>query len=801
MADTDTKQFVTRIDLANTEVTLVPAFQLLLYLAYNKRDAELAQFQKFLETVRAEKGVARVEWSPNDEVFREALIQFEADNHAILEAEKIQVERIVPRDAAISAENEFRSIHQEKLQKYRGFAKRLTDSYIDQLIKQTRNEDQKRALENYRLSLTKRVEGVLPNLVTEARSPNELVPRLSQYLAGIPAFEASLQELSENAGPAAQVAASEAAPQAGELFLDPTVVVEQSVYAPVLDKSAFVRIYRTLSSENPTYSPQQIAGEATKLSLLNQALNGVIEPELDTDRSDVFLTAFAKTGLQRFVAPIAAALPDKTKAVLSEIILRRSWEKAVDDLTRNAGGRIAIELTPLIQQGNRTMGSGPQRGVSSLQNVIGDTASFIFGSPTAEMTTFLKLAHVNTTGAGREKGQSQAQVAMTESRFLLLTSLLFVHAPERFRVYYQHGTETAGHGLRFIFDLGSDVIFGKILKSGAVQAGATAVKKGATSFIAGFLTKLGLSATADVVLAIVGTPIATAIKWAVQAAIWLGGYLWRPLASLVGRFFRGEIGPLAGATGAIKETVRSILGGVSAAQPRARWDDDLPKLLAWGAVIAVLLFMLPLSPFSNFTDMVRSAALITSLAGGGNEPTNLGPALPNGSGVWPTTGCINQGPFGGPSHGRANAIDFGAKTGDPVYAVLGGVVNISMGIPDGRNCESEDDCKTKGVPLYGNLITIAGHDAKGNPYTTYYGHLQNVLPDDITDGMTIEPGKHIGYADTTGHSTGSHLHFEYSGGTRLNEQNTVLPIVVPTCANKEECAKLMGANACVSATR
>lgn len=819
MADTDTSpisKLVTTIDLAHAEVTLVPAFQLLLYLAYNKREGELSQFKKLLETVRAEKGAARVDWSPNDEVFREALIRFEADNHAILESEKTQVERVIPREAAVSAQNEFLTIHQKKLQQYRRFAKNLTDTYVDQLKKQARNEDQKRVLEEYRSSLTKRVEGVLPNLVADARSPNELVPRLSQYLAGVPAFEASLQGLSQDAGPAAQAAANEVATQTGELFLDPTEAVEQSVYAPVLDKTTFVRIFQALSSENATYSAQRITREATKLTLLNQVVNGIIEPELDTARSDVFLTAFARTGLQRFVAPIAAALPDKTKAVLSEIIVRRSWEKAVDELTKKAGGRMAIELTPLIQQGNKTMGSGPQRGVSSLQNVIGDTASFIFGSPTEEMVSFLKLAQLNTTGAGQDKGQSQAQalealahifqksqagavsqVATTESRFLLLTSLLFVHAPERFRVYYQHGTETAGRGLRFVFDLGSDFLFGKILKSGAVQAGATVVKKGAASFFAGLLTKLGLSATADVILAIVGTPIATAIKWAVQAVIWLGGYLWRPLVSLVGGFFRGEIGPWGSATNAIKESMQNMLGGAGAAQSRARWDDDLPKLLAWGAVIAVLLFMLPLSPFSNFIDMVRSAALITSLqkqlagsAGTSCDPNSdprcsLSPCDPSRQECrWPTSGCIIQGPFNTAyTHEHLNAVDFSTNgvNGVTVIATVNGVVTeVHNPYVDNTGYVGNNDGGG-----YGNYIVIRSDDGR---YILKYGHLSRDSVT-VTEGQHVSVGSPIAAVDQTGNSDRPHLHFE----NRTNESiNTLLPVAIPACWGKYDCAQKTG---------
>ena len=81
-------------------------------------------------------------------------------------------------------------------------------------------------------------------------------------------------------------------------------------------------------------------------------------------------------------------------------------------------------------------------------------------------------------------------------------------------------------------------------------------------------------------------------------------------------------------------------------------------------------------------------------------------------------------------------IDLAAAVGTPVYASAPGKV-IHAGPAGG----------------YGNLIIIA-HQYE---YTTYYGHLSEIL---VKRGDTIGKGEKIGLVGSTGRVTGPHLHFE-----------------------------------------
>lgn len=92
-----------------------------------------------------------------------------------------------------------------------------------------------------------------------------------------------------------------------------------------------------------------------------------------------------------------------------------------------------------------------------------------------------------------------------------------------------------------------------------------------------------------------------------------------------------------------------------------------------------------------------------------------------------------------------HGVDFRAKTGAPVYASANGVVK-SAGTNGG----------------YGRAIDI-GH-SRG--LTTRYAHLSRIV---VEKGQSVKRGQIIGYAGSTGRSTGPHLHFEIrKGGVSTN---------------------------------
>jgi murein DD-endopeptidase MepM/ murein hydrolase activator NlpD len=81
-------------------------------------------------------------------------------------------------------------------------------------------------------------------------------------------------------------------------------------------------------------------------------------------------------------------------------------------------------------------------------------------------------------------------------------------------------------------------------------------------------------------------------------------------------------------------------------------------------------------------------------------------------------------------------VDFGATYGEEVYAAHNGIVQ-------------EAGWSTVG---YGINIVLSG-----DPWWTRYGHLKEV---NVVTGQNVTAGQVIGHADTTGNSTGNHLHFE-----------------------------------------
>lgn len=81
-------------------------------------------------------------------------------------------------------------------------------------------------------------------------------------------------------------------------------------------------------------------------------------------------------------------------------------------------------------------------------------------------------------------------------------------------------------------------------------------------------------------------------------------------------------------------------------------------------------------------------------------------------------------------------IDLGLTSMEPVYAIHGGVVEVA-------------GWSTVG---YGNYVDILG-----TPMWSRYAHLADVL---VQAGQPVQAGQIIGLGDSTGNSTGNHLHLE-----------------------------------------
>ena len=156
---------------------------------------------------------------------------------------------------------------------------------------------------------------------------------------------------------------------------------------------------------------------------------------------------------------------------------------------------------------------------------------------------------------------------------------------------------------------------------------------------------------------------------------------------------------------------------------------------------------------SEYNDIVDPEALAGGqmlIVPGGSKPyvaqvVYAGPPPPGaaqGSGnfMWPASGVITQGYWGG-----HRAIDIGAPCGTSIYASDSGYVS-SLGWMGG----------------YGNYIILS----HGNGWETLYAHLSQIL---VRPNTSVQRGELIGRVGTTGRSTGCHLHFEIRQyGTKRN---------------------------------
>jgi len=110
--------------------------------------------------------------------------------------------------------------------------------------------------------------------------------------------------------------------------------------------------------------------------------------------------------------------------------------------------------------------------------------------------------------------------------------------------------------------------------------------------------------------------------------------------------------------------------------------------------------------------------------------------------LWPTEGWMSspygyrQDPMGGKGRSFHDGIDIAAWHGNPVRATADGTVTYS-GVKSG----------------YGNVVEIE-HEYG---YTTLYAHLSERL---VKKGTRVNKGSAVGRVGNTGHSTGSHVHYE-----------------------------------------
>jgi hypothetical protein len=129
-----------------------------------------------------------------------------------------------------------------------------------------------------------------------------------------------------------------------------------------------------------------------------------------------------------------------------------------------------------------------------------------------------------------------------------------------------------------------------------------------------------------------------------------------------------------------------------------------------------------------------SAGVGTAFGPGGCSGDFSGGAVGTGGFIWPSGNHYVSGNDYWAGH---LAIDIAAAAGERVWAADSGVV-VYAGWSNGG---------------YGNMVMID----HGNGWQTLYAHLSSVT---VSCGSSVAQGQTIGFAGSTGNSTGAHLHFE-----------------------------------------
>lgn len=120
--------------------------------------------------------------------------------------------------------------------------------------------------------------------------------------------------------------------------------------------------------------------------------------------------------------------------------------------------------------------------------------------------------------------------------------------------------------------------------------------------------------------------------------------------------------------------------------------------------------------------------------------------------LWPAAGKLTS-KFGRRWGRMHKGIDIAGPVGTPIHAAADGTVVVAGWSSGG----------------YGNLVEIRHADGT----TTRYGHNSRLS---VSAGQTVRQGQQVAEMGSTGHSTGSHLHFEIRpGGTNAVNPMAYLP--------------------------
>lgn len=378
-------------------------------------------------------------------------------------------------------------------------------------------------------------------------------------------------------------------------------ITRDAFMAGVARPDVYARIETGFLAENPKTNPVVLGKEAERLTNVATALLADFGPE-DRDKLAGFFQAFAKTGVQQGLAPaadFALGFFDKEKQrAIADLVTGKAFARAAEPKNLEASLGAAAHsptITGLKADGQRVFGQPKPIAEHNLikrwlaAGLTGPIGENLAGKPDQLVTDVFKLA---TLGVFTDFVSVKPSPGVATQK-LTLTSVGRAHAPtatgaaalawNTLDLYLAAAYQRLPVG----FHLDFSAVSGWLLRRGSRELGIKA--------LAGAAVKTGAKGlTAKILGSVLGT----------------AAFPVPVLGTLLGWFGGDVLSRLAGGVlGRIKNFVAGLVGveGFS-------FDRDLPLYLAAVAVVALGIFVLPLSflPFNNVVDKVRSTAFVTS---------------------------------------------------------------------------------------------------------------------------------------------------------------------------------------------
>lgn len=753
------------------------------YLSYAKLyyPLEYGFFTKSLATLGAT-------WSIEDGNFIKALYEFESHFQNFLtktpEAEQ-NVNLLSPKQMVDRVDEELVEDAQTRREMVRKTARRIVAESIKQQRLQV-NIHEKEELE-------KTVEAAIYSSATGATTTQKLQQTIEGRVAPIVLDQKNTTNTRdqtdnrEGVVQTIQAALREDPKTLQQVFLGGRgeTITNRVVTSSLPDKRALHTIINNLpidpkeTSEEFFSRAESVALTATVASSdLSRGVEGVIEP-------GALLSALLATQGGGRGAILLSRLSVQEKNVVAIAAVSRVWEGVVDSITKRAGGALSPALQRAIQQGNSHWG-GQQGGapIGKAVSVVSDLLTPVLTSPlenyiaAQELSFGLPQEKRLFSGVGSVATYIESLSSHKDRQEQSAVFALFLGATTRDQGGVRFELQQGGGGelqstlwaMRFTAEsvVGRIVggatqggaskgvfgkLFGPVLSIFGVRAGAGAVA-GAAGGVAGKAAAGGLVKLLGATVGLLSGPwgwVATAV-----GAV-IAGPLFNKVKGWFGNLLSGGIGNVGIARDAITQAFGGGAGGGSAHKEQKKTDLIIALVIGVSMIFLVVSLMLQ-------TATQGSALFIASAlpAGGPYDETFSEYGGPFLGGPTAITSCsvdykhLTQTPYdpgGIGTHIKTCAYDFDAPSlTTPVKATHAGCVASVR-------TDMENNKRIRGS--YGNYVLLAGTGLDGKPFYSLYAHLAQNTSSHLSVGGCVDAGGTLGSVDSSGNSTGPHLHLEF----------------------------------------